>query len=129
MKFSLFNDNETSDPRSVAILQAKLHTVHGTADDDVETDEEVYRNAIRTCRRDIDDAVKVAKYEKDPQKYLNSFSITERVKRPWLFDRCGKYIGEPRNHTQTLHPSLNQLPSAKEPASEGKALLDLQKST
>ena len=45
----------------MAVLQAKLHTVQGTADDDVDTDEEVYSNAIRTCKRDINDAIRVAK--------------------------------------------------------------------
>ena len=64
----------------MAFLQAKLHTVQGTADDDVDTDEEVYSNAIRTCKRDINDAIRVAKSYRDPRNYLKSFTIQERIK-------------------------------------------------
>ena len=86
----------------------------------METDEEVYKNAVRCCQRDIREAIMIAKTKKDKRLYLNTPTLMERVKRPWLYDRCGKYIGEPPSHVEKFFPSLLKTEVPREKNSDGK---------
>ena len=59
-------------------------------DDDVDTDEEIYDNAMGAIRKDFKEA------KKDLEKYgwfeiVNNREIKLRVANPELYDRNGKY--------------------------------------
>jgi hypothetical protein len=63
-------------------------------DDDVASDEEILNNALRTCRRDANDAV-VKKNIHGWKKIVSNVEIERRVRNPDLFDRNGKFNAYP----------------------------------
>ena len=59
-------------------------------DDDVETDDEIYDNAMKMCSRDFINARN--KVESLPlSQIVNNWDIDRRVRNPDDFDRNGKF--------------------------------------
>ncbi len=63
-------------------------------DDDVQSDEEILRNALNTCKRDFNDACWKLKLH-GWNKIVNNCEIERRVKNPDFFDRNGKFNAYP----------------------------------
>lgn len=70
------------------------HQIEAFMDDDVQSDEDILANALRTCRRDFGDAVQKLKVH-GWQKVVNNVEVERRVRNPDLFDRNGKFNAYP----------------------------------
>lgn len=74
-------------------------------DDDVQSDEDILANALRTCQRDVYEATQKKRLH-GWHKIVNNCEIERRVRNPDLFDRNGKFNAYPDQH-EHVHPSLN----------------------
>jgi hypothetical protein len=84
------------------------HVIEAFMDDDVQSDEEILANALRTCQRDVYEASQKRRLH-GLQKIVNNCEIERRVRNPDLFDRNGKFNAYP-DQRELVHPSLNVVP-------------------
>ena len=83
-------------------------------DDDVDTDEEIFDQALKACSRDFNDVRR--KLDRQPvSQLINNFEIQKRCAHPESYDRNGKFCEEAR---LAFHPSMNMLQIAKVAQSE-----------
>ena len=75
-------------------------------DDDVETDEEVMENALKTCLNDCWETMHKLALN-SWRKIVNNCEIMRRCQHPEDFNRNGKFVGSQED--QGLHPSIRDL--------------------
>lgn len=63
-------------------------------DDDIQSDEEILKNAIFTSNRDLNDAYWKLRVH-GIKKIVNNSEIERRIRNPDLFDRTGKFNAYP----------------------------------
>ena len=81
-------------------------------DDDVDTDDEIMKNALTACRNDFQDTkYKLAQF--GWRAIVNNMEINRRAKNPEDYDRNGKFIGYERKEPPVFHPSMAE---ARNPA-------------
>ena len=81
-------------------------------DDDVDTDEEIFDNALKACSRDFNDT-RLKLETLSLNTFINHCDIKNRVTRPELFDRNGKFCAYNQNAT-TFHPSMDAIQLARQ---------------
>ena len=114
-RFPLFSDNEIGF-KSTTVQESLVKLI---SDDDVDTDEEIYDRALKACSMDFNSTRKLA--EKFPVKQIvNNAYLSQRVKRPELYDRCGRLFQGNQAPAQ-IHPSMNMIEQAKKAQSEKQA--------
>merc|ERR1712228_926827 len=66
--------------------------IEARMDDDVDTDDEIYRNAQNAIRNDCKETQSdLRKYKYNWSMFVNNCEIQSRVQRPGCYDRNGKY--------------------------------------
>jgi len=81
-------------------------------DDDVDTDEEIFDNALKACSRDFNDT-RLKLETLSLNTFINNCDIKNRVARPEFFDRNGKFCAYNQNAT-TYHPSMDAIQLARQ---------------
>ena len=86
-------------------------------DDDVASDAGVMANASRTCEYDIVEA-KYKLHKVGHNLITKNGEINKRVEFPHLFDRTGRFSGEPQYFFTNIHPSMDRIKPQKYSISE-----------
>ena len=105
----MFIDTEIGfSPQESACLQEHRQ------DDDVDTDEEVFDQALKACSRDFNEVR--AKLDRQPVNQLvNNVGIQKRCQHPEHYDRNGKFFDDGR---LPFHPSMSMIQVARNAQSE-----------
>ena len=75
----------------------------------METDEEVYNNALRACSKDYLQTLNMV--NKHPlNTFVNNVELRHRVEKPELYDRAGKFNAY--KEAPKIHPSMNMFQMA-----------------
>ena len=79
-----------AEPRNGINIQESRYNIEQNMDDDVLTDDGIFRNAKQTCYIDLQNSVFQLKNKSFIPLLINNTSIKERIKWPWMFNNCGR---------------------------------------
>merc|ERR1712151_248519 len=87
-EFPLYNDDQVGlSDTWISDLQ-----IEARMDDDVDTDEEIHRNAANAIRNDCKEALSdLKRYKYKWELFVHNCEIGQRVANPNYYDRNGKY--------------------------------------
>ena len=71
-------------------IQESRYNIEQNMDDDVLTDDGIFRNAKYSCLIDLQSAVSELKNKSYIPLLINNTSVKERVKWPWMFNNYGR---------------------------------------